>query len=1023
MWAGAHPDAPNWSGSTEETGIAQIYTVSPTAPAFLPNPRVGIQDSNEVDLPRRYNDFAVNNLEANNINGNPNFDASNWWRYMAKGDVTAELLPPPPFPPVTQTRQYDLTGWKDIKCTNLTCETDPLLGGVMTCRRAVAPQLLGIDADFSTTEDGLADVNIYGANLLAGDNALYVEGGTTLTGGGVVHGVTIGALRAGPIDTVRIDVLPVGMSLESATFITANAVGAANVSAGGAASVAAGGALSLAGGSYIEYNSDQHYFRNTSAGNDFTDMYVGNIHGADGGTAPLRINESRGVEIDNVKEMTMYSEYAVWNKNTLFAVNAITYINTTPYKAVVQNKGAYPLASTIRDWESGGTYEIGNVSFVAGIGSYVCIANVSGSTTTPNGDGTHWSSIGSGNSMSLVWTIPSPAPPTPFASSITGDTYSTLTNGVVNTRTINLQTTPVIPAWDSATLYQVNDTVQATSITQYIALVKNLNVPPSGSNAPLWVSGGTYVIGNYVYVAAGLNRTYKCIQNVSGSTTSPNADFTNWAEFVPGIGGIWQYFAPPPVVVSTINGDENSILTIGTINAQNLVTNTSIDTVTIATNSITPHSGSSITINSGNLNLADNNITGVTTLTTRNLSAPSGTEINLQSNLNAQSQDGSLRSIYNVSLLQTRCETGADASVDFMYADGTTLAMEISVDEPANLAKIRTDVPLDITTTSGGLTINSTGTAITDNLVLTSAKLLDLNAPTGSVRVQANTFTAIAQQSMSLAAVNQDITLTATNTNINFDAPNGLVITTADFQLFNSRFGIPDSSDFIWVRAWYDNLLNYSTDSGANWRPVAQDWSKFAAEQDVNMNTFLLDQVGGVTMSGSTGYITDLATLEGFGGNLSLNNTNLTNVGTINGATTNYPVRVVKQIDTTGVNLGPNTAEVQINQQTITLKPQTQYQINMGFGGLVQNASTASPNNTWYWIVRVHGGTSPLTTANMFAAPNIFNSTQIGAGTTSAFMTTTQTTYTIRWYVRNQQPAGGQSLTIPNMSCSIIEIQ
>lgn len=114
MWAGAHPDAPNWSGSTEETGIAQIYTVSPTAPAFLPNPRVGIQDSNEVDLPRRYNDFAVNNLEANNINGNPNFDASNWWRYMAKGDVTAELLPPPPFPPVTQTRQYDLTGWKEI---------------------------------------------------------------------------------------------------------------------------------------------------------------------------------------------------------------------------------------------------------------------------------------------------------------------------------------------------------------------------------------------------------------------------------------------------------------------------------------------------------------------------------------------------------------------------------------------------------------------------------------------------------------------------------------------------------------------------------------------------------------------------------------------------------------------------------------------------------------------------------------------------------------------------------------------
>jgi hypothetical protein len=123
------------------------------------------------------------------------------------------------------------------------------------------------------------------------------------------------------------------------------------------------------------------------------------------------------------------------------------------------------------------------------------------------------------------------------------------------------------------------------------------------------------------------------------------------------------------------------------------------------------------------------------------------------------------------------------------------------------------------------------------------------------------------------------------------------------------------------------------------------------------------------------------------------------------------------------VNLAPATLELQFNQQTITLKPQTQYQINIGYGGLVQNFSTASPNTTWYFIVRVHGGTSPLTTANLFSSPGIFNSTQIGNGATSTFMTTTQTTYTVRWYVRNQQTAGGVNLTVPSMSCSIIEIQ
>jgi hypothetical protein len=106
---------------------------------------------------------------------------------------------------------------------------------------------------------------------VAGDNALYVEGGTTLSGAGIVHGVSIGALTVGGINTQRIDVLPAGVAITAATFITANAVGAANMSAGGA--------LSLAGGDYIEYNSDEHRFINTSTGNQNTTISVGRVDG------------------------------------------------------------------------------------------------------------------------------------------------------------------------------------------------------------------------------------------------------------------------------------------------------------------------------------------------------------------------------------------------------------------------------------------------------------------------------------------------------------------------------------------------------------------------------------------------------------------------------------------------------------------------------------------------------------------------------------------------------------------------
>lgn len=146
----------------------------------------------------------------------------------------------------------------------------------------------------------LGNISVYGANRPVGTNALYAEGGVTLTGGGAVHGVEIGALTVGGVDTQRIDVLPVGIGINAATYV--------QVAAAGAASMAAGGALSLAAGDYIEANTDDFRVINTTSGNQQTTIRAGFYDGPFGlsNTYPMVIgnNGSAGTEILNVNTIT-----------------------------------------------------------------------------------------------------------------------------------------------------------------------------------------------------------------------------------------------------------------------------------------------------------------------------------------------------------------------------------------------------------------------------------------------------------------------------------------------------------------------------------------------------------------------------------------------------------------------------------------------------------------------------------------------------------------------------------------------
>lgn len=102
--------------------------------------------------------------------------------------------------------------------------------------------------------DKFGSAAIYGVNTPAGFSSLYVSGGTTLDGGGTVHGITIGTQPVLGINTVRIDVLPVGMLLTSPTFITMNGLGAANIAMGGAVAIGAGSYVTLEHGGGLGAN-------------------------------------------------------------------------------------------------------------------------------------------------------------------------------------------------------------------------------------------------------------------------------------------------------------------------------------------------------------------------------------------------------------------------------------------------------------------------------------------------------------------------------------------------------------------------------------------------------------------------------------------------------------------------------------------------------------------------------------------------------------------------------------------------
>lgn len=1044
--------SPNWAGNDNATGgervgneIGDLYIV-PNPSTIEENPRIGLQGRNEVPLPIKYRDLDVKNLTAENFNGGV-LDVSKWSQYPAISNVNATLLPLNPILPFLARRQYDINNFRDATFRNVNCLADGFAGGTLTAITGNITQVncanteatVGVNVGLSS---GVGLIEVDGVNKLVGQNALYVNGGTTLTGGGTIHGITISTQPVAGIDTIRLEVLPAGIFMNTALFPIEMASGSAVViAAGGATSISAGGALSLAGGSYVEYNSDQHYFVNTSAGNDFTDIYVGNIHPASGGTQPLNINGNRGVQLSNVKSINLFSDASrsAWNNVSTYNPDTIVVVSTTYYVCRILNANTNPTIQ-IPLFMINNAYVENEVIYQNAVGAYRAKITIADADLLPDADSGRWEYLFPEQDIARIWDIH-----TSTASTITGDPASILTIGTINStsnlvgvevsgvglegklgteglynfnylrlqqqigsdasvqffdnvdlkaqikygtndklniisdvglviaadtdfsagsvanvKTLTL-TTDLASFWNSATAYSGTNRVQYGN-SNYLSQIEppqiNLNNEPSLTIAS-WENGGSYEIGNIRYDAVEL-KSYYCKTVISPSLTRPALDTANWDFFINTADGeeVWN---PTSLVESNIVGDRLSGITIGK-------------------QALTGQAGTYLNIepNPDDLTLPDARI----------------------------SSAGGLVAVGTTGLLLASI-TG---DTNILAADGNITAQTFVGDiglSSANNLLITAEEILEITSVNGVINIESQ--ANTGGVSVSSAANMLLSASAdmtiSTTFDELSTMTMSSTGDMSISTLGVDIPLTITSSgSASVGATTTLNLAGAEGTTLGSSAGTTSINGFTGI--------SLTTADAITLQSTASDINLYAGiSSAVISNSNLRFDEGGDKITGkSTGLTLEnvvAITTPAVGGNI-----------TINGY---YPPLTIYKNATIGsaISRAANTAEIQVYQQTMTLKANTQYSLNMSYGGLTENAGTATPNNNWFIIYRVHPGTT-LTTTNLIASTNIFNNTQIGAGVSTCFMTTTAGTYTGRFYIRNSNLT--VALNVANISATITEI-
>lgn len=381
--------------------------------------------------------------------------------------------------------------------------------------------------------------------------------------------------------------------------------------------------------------------------------------------------------------------FTPWDPTVVYQVNSLVNVGSNLYRAVRPSLNVAP-NSSIPLWITNTPYQRFNYAFVAGVATYMCIADTPGSVFPPNTEGDFWSLSFITNFSGFIWTSVIGF----TGSGITGDDYSYVDVGSVtadlittsnittsnitatNVSTTNIATSNLIAsnittsalntsnlnatnisntnlitrnvtlstdlsAWNTTNIFLTGSRVSYGS-NYYRAIRDNLNVVPI-SNIPFWSNGAPYQRFNYAFVE-GLG-TYVCISNTSGTATPPNGEPTIWN---------FAFISRVPTLVwvlentfqtAAITGDQFSFLTIGTVNACNInvssTTASNIYTSNIFSQNISNANNiTTATLNaSGNTVLNNLNTTGNTTLNTLTTSGQVYTQniLNVQGLLSLQS--------------------------------------------------------------------------------------------------------------------------------------------------------------------------------------------------------------------------------------------------------------------------------------------------------------------------------------------------------------------------------------------------
>jgi len=633
-WRGTNQNTASWNpeNATAGGGGSDVGNLvnTPTEPQTQPyvNPTLTLVSRNTIPYPTQYDTMSINNLTVDKINGSSPSGGSTWSLYRAISDVKGTL-------DSFGSPQYSISDFAGVRAVNLTATSNVYASYVFA-----SGSVLAVDVEAGSTMSV--------GTIAAHNGSLIVNGGTTLDGG-TYHGTTIGSLPVSGINTVRIDVLPIGIDMVSPTYIT--------MEAGGAINMAAGGAASVAGGSYVELNSGSGDIRciSSGSGNDNTVLYTGKITAGYSGSAPLHIYSNRGVQIDNgttwnttnlnsnisnstqtsVKSYTTFNSYGF---STVYIPGDKVLFSGVDYTAQFITQSVTPSTNVAPDWVSGYTgYVIGS-SVTSGTYAYSCLVNSPNTFEPPNINTDQWFSLGlaphtwwypTGDTKGELLFTPN-----------SGDTYTyaiikptetqdglyiqkTNASGVIVNRGLIYDSTinpppanPIITADLNMNDYNILNTDNL-----YVATLNGNNASYITMDADLYFYGGSKTIHDL-----NILFTNQIVSN--GSTIHIGSDLIATAVNLTGLAQVGTdslsdgYSSNGILLGTNIKGNGQNIANVGAFSSATIGASTGNTSVGFTTN----------------LNMNSNNISAVGTIGTNNISAPSGT-ITLQNNLNANSKN------------------------------------------------------------------------------------------------------------------------------------------------------------------------------------------------------------------------------------------------------------------------------------------------------------------------------------------------------------------------------------------------